>query len=883
MIRATSTIRTPDQRLRVFVSSTLVELAAERKAVRAAIERLRLAPVMFELGARPHPPRDLYRAYLDQSDVFLGLYWQKYGWVAPTETVSGLEDEYLLSGTLPKLMYVKAPAPEREPRLGGLLDRIRSDDSTSYKAFTTTAELAELVEGDLATLLAERFDESRRSPEVITLPQPTALPAPLTELIGRESDVESVQRMLHRVRLVTLTGPGGIGKSRLAIDVANGLAGEFADGVAFVSLAPVSRSDLVATTIAQALGVRDDGAGEIDDKLATSLRDRNLLLVIDNFEQVQDAAPLLTRLLTDAPGLRLLVTSRAVLRVRGETTFEVGPLALPPGEPETEAGAGSSPATTPVSAASLLQIQASPAAQLFVERARAVKPDFELTTDNAAAVAAICRALDGVPLALELAAAGIRVLSPAAMLARLDSQLTLPMSGARDAPTRHRTLRGTIEWSAQLLTDPQKTLLAQLGVFSGPFSLDAVESVAEEHTDCLTDLGVLVDNSLVRQQDRDGRSIFTVLSSVREYAREQLEATGTLARARARHAAHYIDLGARVELQLEGPQQLALIASLTDERDNLRAAVRYLFDEKDWPSLTRFAWTLYLYWWIAGYLGEVRGWMSEVLETAARLDDLSRAIALYFIYAITFWQDPDKQVVPGLTESATLFAQVNEPSGEALARVSLALAMLSSDAPDPDRADDELESALSLFRHADDTWGESMALVTLGRVALLQQQVNRAVNRFDEGLALTRREEDELGTAIALHHLGWAHVVLGDIEQAGLLFEESLATSARLGHHEGIAYGLEGLVAIAATSADVDRAGELLGAAQSLREQKGLYNAPTFSFHQQAVAPLVAGEHADLFAAAIARGRRLSPEAATELALRDGPFARAERMPEPAP
>ena len=868
MIRAPSTIRTPDQRLRVFVSSTLVELAPERKAVRTAVERLRLAPVMFELGARPHPPRDLYRAYLDQSDVFLGLYWQRYGWVAPSETVSGLEDEYLLSGSLPKLMYVKTPATEREPRLGELLDRIRSDDSTSYKSFTTPVELAELVEGDLATLLAERFDQSRRSPDadpiVVDAPHNAELPAPLTELIGRETEVAAVQRMLRRERgrLVTLTGPGGIGKSRLAIDVANGMADEFTDGLAFVSLAAVTHPELVPGTIALALGVRDDGGGSIEEKLATSLRNRQLLLVIDNFEQVQDAAPLLTRLLAAAPELRLLVTSRAVLRLSGETTFEVGPLALP------------------VEGAVLAAVEESPAVHLFVERARAVKPDFELTPDNSSAVVEICRALDGVPLALELAGAGIRLLTPAAMLARLDHHLTLPVSGSRDMPDRHRTLRGTIDWSAELLTDGQRDLLAVLGAFTGAFSLDAVEAVAASNAagaDVLGDLGVLVDNSLVRQQDRDGRATFTMLSSVREYAREQLIDSGTLEQSRAKHAAYYVELGARIELELEGPRQLELIDGLTDEYDNLRAAVRYLFEQEDWETLTQFAWTLYLFWWIGGHLGEVNGWMCDVLATADTLSDLARAIALYFAYAISFWQDPDNLVLPGLTESAELFQRAQEPSGEALARVSLALAMLSSGTPDPLRADDELESALSLFRHADDTWGEAMALVTLGRVALLQQQVNRAVNRFDEGLAIARHESDDLGTTIALHHLGWAHVVLGDIEQARALFEESLANSARMHHDDGTAYGLEGLVAIAAASGNIDRAGELLGASEALREQKGIYNLPTFSFHRQSVAPILSGEHADRFRAAVARGRRMSGAEATELALhgRSAPAADA--------
>ncbi|MDQ4138754.1 MAG: DUF4062 domain-containing protein, partial [Actinomycetota bacterium] len=245
-MEGTGPIRTPDQRLRVFVSSTLKELAPERKAARAAIEKLRLAPVMFELGARPHPPRDLYRAYLEQSDVFVGLYWEKYGWVAPEEQVSGLEDEFNLAPpTMPRLMYIKETTREREPRLQALLDRIRSDDNASFKYFADAEELEELLEQDLAILLAERFDQSRTAPhsnpEAPHVRRPSAIPAPLTQLIGREQEVTDIRALLHQnsVRMVTLVGPGGIGKSRLAIDVAASMTGEFPGGVVFVPLAPV--------------------------------------------------------------------------------------------------------------------------------------------------------------------------------------------------------------------------------------------------------------------------------------------------------------------------------------------------------------------------------------------------------------------------------------------------------------------------------------------------------------------------------------------------------------------------------------------------------------------------------------------------------------------
>ncbi|HEX8682145.1 MAG TPA: DUF4062 domain-containing protein, partial [Ardenticatenaceae bacterium] len=285
-------ILTPDQRLRVFVSSTLQELYEERVAAREAITSLHLAPVMFELGARPHPPRDLYRAYLDQSHLFIGIYWERYGWVAPEMDISGLEDEYRLSGNRPKLIYIKDPAPNREPRLAELLDQIREDDHASYKPFRSAAELRSLIENDLAILLTERFEMTQARaaphPEPPQPPRPSNLPLPPTPIVGRAAEVAAVRDLLLRgpVRLVTVLGPGGMGKSRLALEVAGNVQDEFADGVFFVSLAPIRDPALVPSAIAQVLGLREAGERPLLDLLKDYLRDKHLLLLLDNFEQV---------------------------------------------------------------------------------------------------------------------------------------------------------------------------------------------------------------------------------------------------------------------------------------------------------------------------------------------------------------------------------------------------------------------------------------------------------------------------------------------------------------------------------------------------------------------------------------------------------------------
>jgi hypothetical protein len=306
-------IRTPDQRLRVFVSSSLDDLPDERQAVREAVESMRMTPVMFELGARPYPPRTLYRAYLEQSDVFIGLYWQRYGWVVPGERVSGLEDEYTRAGSLPKLVYIKAPAPKREPRLEALILRIQSDDEVSYRLFAGADELRSFIADDLAVLLTERFERSVRPDEPAR--QGARIPRPLTRLIGREADVTRILQLLDdpENRIVTIFGTGGVGKTRLALAVAERVKDRDPDGVVYVDLSAVSEPSLVISSIAEAFGVQERTGASLGARLSEGRDAKRLLIVLDNVEQVVAAAPDLADLLAGAPGIQLMVTSRRVL------------------------------------------------------------------------------------------------------------------------------------------------------------------------------------------------------------------------------------------------------------------------------------------------------------------------------------------------------------------------------------------------------------------------------------------------------------------------------------------------------------------------------------------------------------------------------------------
>jgi tetratricopeptide (TPR) repeat protein len=498
-----------------------------------------------------------------------------------------------------------------------------------------------------------------------------------------------------------------------------------------------------------------------------------------------------------------------------------------------------------------------------------VRPDFQVTDANASAVAQLTARLDGVPLALELAAAKARVLTPVAMLERLDKVLPFLSGGLRDLPPRQQTLRGTIEWSTQMLRNDENELLATLGVFEAAFPLEAIEAVYRPgpDTDVLTVLGALVDNSLVRQEDRGPLSYFSLLGTVREFAREQLEATDRSAEVSELHAQYFIHLGQQAERSLEGPTQREWMRRLADDNPNLRATVLYLLASGDWDRAARFCWTLYVYWWVGGRLGEVRIWMARLLASDPPATGFSRAVALYYTRAIGFWEDPAGQVIPGLEESASLFRAEGATSGEALALVSVALARLASGTPDVQGAEDALQTSLSLFRNCDDNWGQAMVLVTLGRTALLTRNVPTALDRFRESLALAEEQKDELSESIALHHLGIALALEGDMDNARSAFESSLATSARLQHDDGIAYGLEGLIVAAASAGDIERAGMLTGAAQNLREETGLYNAPTFAFYQPWVDGIVAGEGAPVFEAARARGRLLSAAQAVDYAL----------------
>ena len=850
-------IRTPDQRIRVFVSSTLRELADERQAVRRAIERLRMAPVMFELGARPHPPRDLYRAYLEQSDVFVGIYAASYGWVAPDEEISGLEDEYRLAPReMPRLMYVKSGV-ERETRLTQLIERIQTDDTASYKPYATADELEDLVLSDLATLLAERFDAvSAQVPDALTV---SPVPVPYTPLIGREDAIARVRAMLIEpdTRLITLLGPGGIGKSRLAIAIAQDAEDLFPGGTVFVPLENVVEPALLLPTIGYALGVRDAGELPLEERLRIALADRRVLVILDNFEQLVDAAPVLVRLYALAPAASFLVTSRTVLRIRGERVFEVPPLAT----------------ADPASPDSVRRARTSAAVTLLVTRARAVKPDFEVTDANAADVVGICRALEGIPLSIELTAARLRVLSPAEILRRLDRQLPLLVAAARDLPDRQRTLRSTIEWSMGLLDEPERRMMRDLAVFAPGFAFASVEAYGQRRRWDFDPLGAierLVDSSLLRQSEVDGELVFSMLVTVREFGVELLQRSDEERAARDAHAAVYADL-ARSEGASGFSSRVAALARLNIERGNLRAAVRHLAAVRDFDTAADLAWRLFLYWWVAGYLAEVALWMDELLTRPAdELSARSRSIAVFYVSWRDLWVTPSHELTAALRGAAAGFADGDDPLGVAMVTATAGLAEIVT--PDPDIASAMvwLTAGAEQFHALGAGWGESLAHVALGRIALLTGDPAEATARFRHAVAAAEGGGDSFTGTIATHHLARVLLAGEQLEEAERLFDGAIGGSTSLRHDEGVAYGLEGISAIAAVRGDIERAAVLAGAAESIRRRVAVFDVPAFIFHTRYLESAVAAagpDAAQRAAACLERGREMGTLEAARYAL----------------
>ena len=700
---------------------------------------------------------------------------------------------------------------------------------------------------DLAAVRDRLADLPAREAEV----RPNNLPVQRTAFIGREREEEGLRQLLSRadVRLVTLTGPGGIGKSRLALQVAGEVAAQFPGGVCFVALAAVSEPGLIASTIGQAVGVREGGNQSPQERLKeyVSSLDQPMLLLLDNFEHVLAAAPMIAQLLTQGPKLKAVVTSQAPLHVYGEHEFPVPPLALPDLK-----------STPPLDVLSQL-----PAVALFVERAKAVKHDFALTKENAATVAAICARLDGLPLALELAAARIKLLSPSAMLTRLESRLNLLTGGARDLPTRQQTLRGTVDWSYGLLNAAEQTLFRRLAVFTGGCTLEGVEAVCDTKgdlgLDVLDGMASMVDKSLAQQVEQaDSETRFFNLSTLREYALERLAESNDEAATRRAHAAYYLVLAEEgAEDVVSHPEWLERFEV---EHDNFRTALDYLIKTGDAEWALRLGAALFPFWETREHLREGRDAIARLLalEGAATRPKL-RARLLFAAAVLTSEQGDSAAARQLFEDSLETCVDLQDKRGVAVALNALALTArdhgelahatllfercvaiwrelgVSADIARVlsnlagvmklqgahAQASALYEECLSMFRKAGDGAGEAWTLNCLGDVAREKADFVAAHAFCEQSLAAFRQLRDGWGIASALLDLANLSCDQGNNDEARRLYGESIREFQDLGHKRGVARVLECLATNAAAQSKAEQALHLAGAAAALRQRLG--------------------------------------------------------------
>jgi non-specific serine/threonine protein kinase len=702
------------------------------------------------------------------------------------------------------------------------------------------------------------------------------LPGSLTPLVGRDRELEEVGDLLRGgARLVTLVGPGGVGKTRLAIEVGATLRDEFAGGARFVQLAGIVDPALVLPTIARVLGVREIGSRPLRARLREEVGDRSLLLVLDNFEQVLAAATAVAELLLDCPGVQVLVTSRQRLAVRGEQVIPVPPLELP--EPGREHARSSLEA---------------PAVRLFVARAREADGGYTPDPAELPTLVEICRRVDGLPLAIELAAARVRVLRPAALLARLDRRLPVLTSGPRDLPARQRTLRDAIAWSYDHLSPPQQALFRRLSVFAGGFTIEAAEAATRglgprgqglagdsssspqpstpRPSSVLDGIEALADASLVWRDDVGAGASeprFAMLETIREFGLERLEEAGEEQKARGGHAAWFAGVAAVARPRLTGPEHVAWLERLEADHDNLRAALDWLAAQGDAGGAVGFASDLWLFWLMRGHLGEGRRYLAAVLALPEGPDPAARARALTGAGALAEAQGDDDTAAALLDEAVGLARSLERP--DLLAIALLFRGVVAFDLNDRASAVACCRESVALAEAVGDAWCEGIALAQIGLVAVRERDYAKAEAELSRSLDRFRSLANRWGIAVTTGGLGILANDRGEYDRAALLLAESLTLFQAQGDRWGVAAYLEGAARAAMARRQAEQAARLFGAATALREAVGIAVKPVYRrSYDETLAAVRAKLGEAAFAAAWDEGRALTAAQAVAAAVR---------------
>ena len=689
---------------------------------------------------------------------------------------------------------------------------------------------------------------------------PNNLPASRSSFVGREREVLEIERALAATRLLTLTGAGGTGKTRLALEVARNLVEDYPDGAWITELAGLSEGTLVPQAVAGTLGVRGRPGQPLTDTLVEALRDKGMLLMVDNCEHLVEAASeLVDVLLNSCPNLRVLATSREGLGVEGEARWPVPPLSVPdPQRPPT-----------------VEDLEGTEAARLFAERASERHPGFALASENVQAMTQICRRLDGIPLAIELAAARVGTLSLEQISERLEDSLKLLTGGGRTRAPRQRTLRGALDWSHKLLPEDERVLFRRLSVFAGGWTLEAAEAVVSgedvQEGAVLDLLSNLVDKSLVvaAEAPGDGGVRYRMLELVRQYAQELLEASGEAEGALRRHAEFFVDLAERARPELRAERQVEWLDTLERENGNLRAVLAWAL-ANDVEIAARLGWALWPFWNIRNRQREGRRWMEPVLARREKLPLPLRARAIMAAGAMAYGQGADEAVKQDARELMELSRRVGrDPHAEAYAHTGFGL--VATARGDFETATEHLEAALPLLPESGEEGMAAQAHTWLGMVLLLQGDHERAEQRFEESLALGRRIGDRLSTYQALFNLAQLALSRADYDLAASRLSEGIVPSKEIGDHVNIALFLEGLAAVAGAQGQDERSARLFGAAKVIIEARGVLrykdHQPNSSLYERTAAAVRTRLGEEGFEEARAEGRAMTSEEAVEYAL----------------